>query len=157
VGHGVRVPGGLACRVGRERERVLGHRDAQGPGLGAAALEPLLEQLAGQQVQRQDPALAVLGRLLDVLALLDQVVAGQVDLLAGEVEPVLAQGADLTAPRAGRERGPQVQAELLVLGPDQVEQPRGLVRARRVRLALARMRRPGVFRDVPVGPVVTDG
>ena len=55
--------------------------------------KPLLEQLAGQQVQRQDAALAVLGRLLDALALLDQVVAGQADLLAGEVEPVLAQEA----------------------------------------------------------------
>jgi hypothetical protein len=157
VGHGVRVPGRLARRVRRERECLLGHLDAQGPGLGAAAPEPLLEQLAGQQVQRQDAALAVLGRLLDVLALLDQVVAGQADLLAGEVEPVLAQGAHLTAPRAGRERGPQVQAELLVLCPDEVEQPRGLVRARRVRFALARVRRPGVLGHVAVSPVVADG
>ena len=115
--HRVRVPRLAACRVGREREGVFGHLDAEGTGLGAAALEPLLEELAGQQVQGQDAALSVLRCLLDVLALLDQVVAGQADLLASEVEPVLAQGAYLAAPRAGRERGPQVKAELLVLGP----------------------------------------
>ena len=94
--------------------------------------------------------------LLDVLALLDQVVAGQADLLADEVEPVLAQGADLTAARSGGERGPQVQAELLVLGPDQVEQPRRLVRGGRIGLALARVRRAGVLGDVAVCPVVAD-
>jgi hypothetical protein len=55
-----------------------------------------------------------------VLALLDQVVAGQADLLAGEIEPVLAQGAHLAAAGACRERGPQVQAELLVLSPDEI-------------------------------------
>ena len=92
-----------------------------------------------------------------MLALLDQVVAGQADLLALEVEPVLAQGADLAAARPGGERGPQVQAELLVLGPDEIEQPRGLVRTGRVRLALARVRRAGVLGDVAVRPVVADG
>jgi hypothetical protein len=97
MGHRVGIPRLAACRIGRERERVFGHLDAEGTRLGPAAPEVLLEQLAGQQVQRQDAALAVLGRLLDVLALLDQVVAGQADLLALEVEPVLAQGADLAA------------------------------------------------------------
>jgi len=127
-----------------------------GTGLGAAALETLLEQLAGQQVEGKDAALSVLGHLLDVLALLDQVVAGQADLLAGEVEPVLAQRAHLTTAGTGRERSPQVQAELLVLGPDQVEKTRGLVRARRFRLALARVRRAGVLGHIAVGPVIAD-
>ncbi len=61
MGHGVRVPRLAAGRVGGERERVLGHLDAEGLGLGATAGEPLAEQLTGQQVQGQDAALAVLG------------------------------------------------------------------------------------------------
>ena len=89
--------------------------------LGSAALEALAEQLAGQKIQRQDAALAVLGRLLDPVPLLDDVGRGDPDLLAGEVEPVLAQRADLAAPSSGRDRGPQVQAEFLVLGPHEVE------------------------------------
>jgi hypothetical protein len=89
--HGSRPAG-----VRGERERVFWDLDADGSRLRAAALEPLLEELTSQQVERQDAALSVLGRLLDVLALLDQVVAGQADLLAGEVEPVLAQSAHLT-------------------------------------------------------------
>ena len=92
-----------------------------------------------------------------MLALLDEVVAGQADLLTGEVEPVLAQGAHLAAPGAGRERGPQVQAELLVVGPDEVEQLRGLVRAWQVRFALAWMRWAGVFRHVTIRPVIAHG
>ena len=69
VRHRVGIPRLAADRVRRERERVLRHLDAESPCLGAAALEPLLEQLAGQQVagqqvERQDAALSVLGRLL---------------------------------------------------------------------------------------------
>jgi hypothetical protein len=128
MGHRVGIPRLAAGRIGRERERVLRYLDAEGARLSAAAPEMLLEQLAGQQVQRQDAALPVLRCLLDVLALLDQVVAGQADLLALEVEPVLPQRADLAAARPGGERGPQVQAELLILGPDQIEQPRRLLR-----------------------------
>ena len=154
VGHRVRVPRRAAFRVRGEGERVVRYLHAEGLGLGAAALEPLAEQLAGQQVEGQDAALSVLGCLLDPLALLDQVVAGEADLLASEVEPVLAQGARLAAPGPGRERRPQVQSEILVLGPDAVEQPRGLVRARRVRLTLARMRRAGVLGDIALGPLV---
>ncbi len=157
TGHRVGVPRLAACRVRGESERVVRHLHAEGLGPGAAALEPLAEQLAGQQAEGQDAALSVLGRLLDPLALLDQVVAGEPDLLAGEVEPVLAQGAYLAAPGPGRERGPQVQPKFLVLRPDQVKQPPGLVRARRVRLAFARMRRAGVLRHVSVRPVVADG
>jgi hypothetical protein len=59
--------------------------------LGTAVLEPFAEQLAGQQVKGQNAAFAVPGWLLDPLALLDQVVPGEPDLLAGEVEPVLAE------------------------------------------------------------------
>ncbi len=44
-------------------------------------------------------ALSVLRRLLDPLTLLDEVVAGEADLLAGEVESVLAQGTYLAPPR----------------------------------------------------------
>jgi hypothetical protein len=36
-------------------------------------------------------------------------------------------GAVAAAPGSGGERGPQVQAELLVFGPDEVEQPRRLL------------------------------
>jgi hypothetical protein len=90
-------------------------------------------------------------------ALLDQIVAGQADLLALEVEPVLAQRADLSAACPGRERGPQVQAELLVLGPDEVKEAGSLIRAGRIGLTLARVRRAGVLGDVAVGPVVADG
>ena len=45
----------------------------------------------------------------------------------GEVEPVFPQGGYFAAPGSGGERGPQVEAELLVLGPDKVEQPCGLL------------------------------
>jgi hypothetical protein len=44
-------------------------------------------------------------------------------LLPSEVEPVLAQRADFAAPGSGRDSGPQVQAEFLVVGPDEIEQP----------------------------------
>ena len=92
--HGV-----AAYRVRGERERVFGHVDAESSRLSATTLEPLTEQLAGQKVQRQDAAFTVLGRLLDPVALLDDVVGGDPDLLSAEVEPVLAQRADLR--RAG--------------------------------------------------------
>jgi len=106
VRHRVGVPRRVACRVGGERERVVRYLDAEGLGFGAAALESLAEQLASQQVQGQDAALAVLGRLLDPVALLDDVVGGDPDLLSSEVEPVLAQRADFAAPGSGRDRGP---------------------------------------------------
>ena len=79
--------------VGRERERVLRHLHADGVGLGTATLEPVAEQLTGQQVQGQDAAISVLRRLFDVLPVLDQVAPGEPDLLAGEVK---------TDSRAGR-------------------------------------------------------
>jgi hypothetical protein len=47
VCHGVRIPRLAACWVGRERERVFGYLDAKRPGLGPAALKPLLEELTG--------------------------------------------------------------------------------------------------------------
>jgi len=50
----------------------------------------------------------------------------------GEVEPAFPQCGRFAAPSSRGERGPQVETEFLVLGPDQVEQPRGLFRARRV-------------------------
>jgi len=117
VSHRVGVPRRTARRVRGESERVFGHVDAKISRLSATTLEPLTEQLAGQKVQRQDAAFTVLGRLLDPVALLDDVVRGDPDLLSPEVEPVLAQRADFAAPGSGRDGGPQVQAEFLVLGP----------------------------------------
>jgi hypothetical protein len=157
VGHRVGIPRRAACRVRRERECVFWQLDAKGLRVGSAALEALAEKLAGQKVQRQDAAFTVLRRLLDPVPLLDDVIRGDPDLLTGEVEPVLAQHADLTPPSSGRDRGPQVQAEFLVLSPHEVEQPCGLIRARRIGLALARMRRAGVLSDVALGPVAADG
>jgi hypothetical protein len=43
MGHRVGVPRLAASRVGRKRERVLGHLDAEGTRLGPAAPEVLLE------------------------------------------------------------------------------------------------------------------
>ena len=148
VGHRVRVPWRAACRVGGEGEGIFRHPDAEGRSLGAAALEPLGEQLAGERVQGQQAAFAGLGRFLDPVALLDDVGGGDPDLLTSEVEPVLAQRANFAAPGSGRDRGPQVQAEFLVFGADEVEPPGSLLRGRRVRLAVAWMRWPGVAGDV---------
>ena len=92
VSHSVRVPRLTACRVGREREGIIRHLDAKCPGFGATAPEPVLEQSAGQQVQGQNASLSVFRRLLDVVTILDKVVADETRLMAGEVEPVLAQG-----------------------------------------------------------------
>ena len=108
VGHRVGVPRLAAHRVRREGERIVRHLDADGLCVGSAALEPVAEQLAGQKVQRQDAAFTVLGRLLDPVPLLDDVIRGDPDLLAGEVEPVLAQRADFTAPGSGRDRSPRI-------------------------------------------------
>jgi hypothetical protein len=157
VRHRVGIPWRAACRVRGERERVFRDLDAEGLGLGAASLESFAEQLAGQQVEGQDAALAVFGCLLDPASLLDDVVGGDPDLLSSEVEPVLPQRADFAAAGSGRDRDPQVQAELLVLGPDEIEQPGGQLGGGRVRLALTGMRRPGVLRDVALGPLVADG
>ena len=63
--------------------------------VGSAALEALAEHLAGQEVQGQDAAVTVLGCLLDPVPLLDDVGRGDPDLLAGKVEPVLADCAGL--------------------------------------------------------------
>ena len=43
VRHCVGVPRLAACRVGRERERILGHLDGERPGFGTATLELLLK------------------------------------------------------------------------------------------------------------------
>ena len=72
MGHRVGVPRLAAGRVGRERERVFRHLDAEGACRDPAAPEVLLEQLAGQQVQGQDAALSVLGRLWGCPALTDR-------------------------------------------------------------------------------------
>ena len=144
-------------RIGGERVRVFRHGHAELVRLGAASLESLAEQLTGEQVQREQAAVACLGWFFDAGALLDDVVGGDPDLLVGEVEPVFPQGGYFAAPCSGGERGPQVEAELLVLGPDEIEQPRGLLGTGRVWLALARVRRPGVLGGVAVGPLVPDG
>jgi hypothetical protein len=70
VGHRVGIPWLVAGRVRGECERVFWDLDADGSRLGAAAPEPLLEELTSQQAERQDAAFSVLGRLLDVLAFL---------------------------------------------------------------------------------------
>jgi hypothetical protein len=88
-----------------------------------AAAEPVGEQLARQRVEGYPSPVAVLGRLLDVLPLLDQVVVGEPESLPGEGEPVLAKPGHLAAAAASGERQPQVKPELLVLGEGEVEQP----------------------------------
>jgi hypothetical protein len=153
----VRVPRRAAGRVRVERVRVLWHLGPERSRLGAPPAEPLAEQLARQRIEGQQAAFACLGWLLDPVALLDDVVRGDPDLPAGEVELALAQRAHFAAPRPGRKCRPQVQAEFLVLSPVQVEQPGGLLRSRRIGLALTRMRRPGILRHVAVGPVIADG
>jgi hypothetical protein len=83
VGHRVGIPWDTARRIGGERKGVFGHFDAEGLRLGAPSAEPLMEQLTGQQVQRQDAALTVLRRLLDPASLLDDVVLFDLPCLAG--------------------------------------------------------------------------
>ena len=58
VGHGVGVPWRPPRRIGGERVRVFRHGHAELGRLGAAALEPLAEQLTGEQVQREQAAVA---------------------------------------------------------------------------------------------------
>jgi hypothetical protein len=62
------------------------------------------------------PALAALGRLLDLLAALDDVVLPEPEVEGLEVDPFLAQPEQLGAAAAGGERRSAEQPELLVLG-----------------------------------------
>jgi len=71
-----------------------------------AAAEPVGEQLACQRVEGDPPPVAVLGRLLDVLPLLNQVVVGEPESLPREIEPVLAKPGHLTAAPASGEGQP---------------------------------------------------
>lgn len=154
VGHGVGIPRRAAVRFGRERVGASGYADAEIGGISAAAAEPVAEQLACQRVEGYPAAVAVLGRLLDVLPVLNQVVVGESESLPGEIEPVLAKAGDLTPPPASGEGQPQVEPEFLVLGEYHVEQPGRLLGSRRVRFMLTGMRRAGVTRHVPAHPVV---
>ena len=83
VGHGIGVPWRPARRIGGERVGIFWHGHAELVRLGAAAPEPLAEQLTGEQVQREEAAVACLGGFLDAGALLDDVVGGDPDLLGG--------------------------------------------------------------------------
>ena len=139
MGHGVSVPRLGPAGPGRTRTRLLEPgRQGLAPRRGGA--ESALGIARGSAVQGQDAALAVLGRLLDVLALLDQVVAGPATcwLLKSNRFSRRALTSPRLAPVVNADH--QVQAQLLVLGPDEVEQAGGLVRAGRVGFALARVR-----------------
>jgi hypothetical protein len=121
--------GGSSCRdstacglPGQARTRMrLPAPGRQGPVRRLGGAGSARGAARRQKVQRQDAAFTVLECLLDPVPLPDDVSRGDPDLLAREVEPVLAQRADLTPPSSGRDRGPQVQAEFLVLGPHEVE------------------------------------
>jgi hypothetical protein len=97
------------------------------------------------------------GGLVDPLAAFDDVVGGEPDFLVVEVESVLPQAEQLAATGAGGEGCPQVEAELFVLGPDEVEEPGGLPWCRRVRLAAADIGHGDVLGDVAVDPLVSLG
>jgi hypothetical protein len=157
VGHGVGIPRRTAVRFGREREGASRQADGEIRRIMAASVEPVGEQLACQRVEGHPPAVAVLGCLLNVLPVLDQVVVGEPESLPGEIKPVLAKTCHFTAAAAGGEGQPEVEPEFLVLGEHKVEQPGRLLGSRRVRFALARVRRAGVARHVPAHPVIPHG
>jgi hypothetical protein len=73
-----------------EDEGVAGHLDADGGHLGAAAREVVAEQLAGQRVGGDVPALAGLGRLFDPLAALDDEVSDEPEVEQLVVDPLVA-------------------------------------------------------------------
>jgi len=81
VGHGVGIPRRTAVRLGRERVGASRCTPTAIRGIMTAAAEPVGEQLACQRVEGDPPPVAVLGRLLDVLPLLNQVVVGEPESL----------------------------------------------------------------------------
>jgi len=106
VGHGVGIPRRTAVRLGRERVGASRCTPTAIRGIMTAAAEPVGEQLACQRVEGDPPPVAVLGRLLDVLPLLNQVVVGEPESLPREIEPVLAKPGHLTAAPASGEGQP---------------------------------------------------